>query len=70
MQLRALDAVAEALEGAGEGELLERLRARQAQLQTRQTQLFHRSLRLLRAHPSAAAKNFQEALESLRKLEK
>ena len=68
-KLRALSAIAEALESAGaEEELLERVRIRQAALRTRSARPFHRSLRILRAHPSAAAKNLQEALETLRTL--
>ncbi len=51
-------------------EVLRRIRVREAALQNRSSAPYHRSLRLLRAHPSATAKEFAEALESLKKLGK
>lgn len=69
-RLQALSAIAEALENTGEEELLERIRERKAALRARRSQLYHRSLRILRAHPSAAARELQEALEALRGLDK
>ena len=51
-------------------EAIRRVRAREAALQSRSAAPYHRSLRLLRAHPSASAKDFAEALEALKKLGK
>ena len=51
-------------------EAIRRVRAREAALQNRSAAPYHRSLRLLRAHPSATAKDFTEALETLKKLGK
>ena len=51
-------------------EAIRRVRAREAALQNRSAAPYHRSLRLLRAHPSATAKDFAEALETLKKLGK
>ena len=53
-----------------EEEAIRRVRAREAALQSRSAAPYHRSLRLLRAHPSATAKDFAEALETLKKLGK
>lgn len=70
-KLRALSNIAEVLEKAGgEEELLERLRARQASLRSRTPRLFHRSLRILRANPSAVAGKHREALDALRRLDR
>ena len=51
-------------------EAIRRVRAREAALQNRSAAPYHRSLRLLRAHPSASAKDFGEVLETLKKLGK
>ena len=51
-------------------EAIRRVRAREAALQNRSAAPYHRSLRLLRAHPSATAKEFGEVLETLKKLGK
>lgn len=77
-KLDALDAIAETLESCRQrlpenlrddlDEALESVHTRQAAIRTRTTKAYHQSLRLLRANPSARAKNFQETLESLRKL--
>ena len=52
------------------GELLEKLRSREAVLRTRSSKSYRKSLRILRGNPSARAKDFAEALEALRKLDK
>ena len=78
---QALDGCRERLEGAADltgdvlsqrrqelGELLERLRDREAVIRARSAKSFHRPLRLLESNPSARAKEFAEALETLRKL--
>ena len=52
------------------GELLEKLRSREAVLRTRSAKSYRKSLRILRGNPSARAKDFAEALEALRKLDK
>ena len=49
-------------------EVIQRVREREANLRSRSTAAYHRSLRILRAHPSASAKEFGEALETLKKL--
>lgn len=49
-------------------QLLERLRDREASIRTRTAKRYRQSLRILRGNPSATAKSFSEALESLRKL--
>lgn len=51
-------------------EAIRRVRAREAALQNRSSAPYHRSLRILRAHPSATAKEFGEVLETLKKLGK
>ena len=51
-------------------EIIRRVRTREAALQNRSSAPYHRSLRLLRAHPSASAKEFGEALETLKKMGK
>ena len=66
----AKDLTAEALDArrAEVEQLLERLRNRQDALRTRTAKRYRQSLRILRGNPSASAKAFSEALESLRKL--
>ena len=49
--------------------LLQRVRDRENALRNRSTAVYHRSLRILRAHPSATARGFSEALKALRDLE-
>lgn len=51
-------------------ELIRHVRTREAALQNRSAAPYHRSLRILRAHPSASAKEFGEVLEALKKLGK
>lgn len=51
-------------------EAIRRVRTREAALQNRSSAPYHRSLRILRAHPSATAKDFTEVLEALKKLGK
>ena len=51
-------------------EIIRRIRAREDSLRDRSSAPYHRSLRLLRAHPSASAKEFGEALETLKKMGK
>ena len=78
-RLDALAAIADALERgrakAPEGlqdeldQAMELVRARQATLRTRSPKTFRQSLRILRGNPSAVAKEFQEALDSLRHLD-
>lgn len=51
------------------GDLLEKLRSREAALRTRTARTYRKSLRILRANPSAKAKDFAEALEALRNLD-
>ena len=51
-------------------EAVQRVREREASLQSRSSAPYHRSLRILRAHPSATAKEFGEALEALKTLGK
>ena len=75
----ALSAISEALEDAKAklpanlwdevDEALERVRDRQALLRTRTARSYRRSLRILWANPSASAKEFQETLDALRKLD-
>ena len=50
-------------------EALERVRDHQALLRTRTARSYRRSLRILWANPSASAKEFQETLDALRKLD-
>ena len=78
-RLDALSAIAEALERGRANlpenlrddldEALEKVRARQAALRTRSPKSLRQSLRILRGNPSAVAKEFQEALDSLRHLD-
>ena len=78
-RLDALAAIADALErGRAKApeslqdeldQALELVRARQATLRTRSPKTFRQSLRILRGNPSAVAKEFQEALDSLRHLD-
>lgn len=49
-------------------ETIARLRRREALLRAREPRTYRRSLRILRGNPSAAAREFAEALESLREL--
>ena len=49
-------------------EMLEKLRGRETAIRSRTARSYRQSLRILRGNPSASAKNFSEALESLRKL--
>ena len=51
-------------------EVIQRVRDRESALRTRSAAPYHRSLRLLRAHPSASAKEFGDVLEALKKLGK
>lgn len=49
-------------------EAIARLRRREALLRAREPRTYRRSLRILRGNPSAAAREFSEALEALREL--
>lgn len=51
-------------------EVIQRVREREAGLRGRSAAPYHRSLRILRAHPSASAREFGETLETLKKLGK
>ena len=51
-------------------EAIRRVRDREAAVRSRTAKTYHRSLRLLRAHPSATAKEFAEVLERLKKMER
>ena len=51
-------------------EAMERVRERRGAIRARTAGTYRRSLRLLRGNPSAIAKEFGEALESLRSLDK
>lgn len=66
----ARDLTGEALEArmAEVQQLLEQLRDREAAIRARTAKRYRQSLRILRGNPSATAKAFSEALESLRKL--
>ena len=66
----ARDLTGEALEArmAEVQQLLEQLRDREAVIRARTARRYRQSLRILRGNPSATAKAFSEALESLRKL--
>ena len=66
----ARDLTGEALEArmAEVQQLLEQLRDREAAIRARTARRYRQSLRILRGNPSASAKAFSEALESLRKL--
>ena len=66
----ARDLTGEALEArmAEVQQLLEQLRDREAAIRTRTARRYRQALRILRGNPSATAKSFAEALESLRKL--
>ena len=55
---------------AGLDQAIQRVREREAAVRSRSAAPYHRSLRILRAHPSAASGQFTEALEALKKLEK
>lgn len=83
-KLQSLHAIAEALQahekwqelsGSAQAqrqievaEAMEKLRAREADIRSRTAKSYRSPLRILRANPSAKAKEFSEALESLRKL--
>ncbi len=64
------DMTAEALEErrADIADALEKLRDREAAIRARTVRTYRRSLRILRANPSAMAKEFGEALDALRDL--
>ena len=66
----ARDLTGEALEArmAEVQQLLAQLRGREAAIRARTARRYRQSLRILRGNPSATAKAFSEALESLRKL--
>ena len=66
----ARDLTGEALEArlAEVSQLLEKLRDREADIRIRTAKRYSQALRILRGNPSATAKSFSEALESLRKL--
>ena len=66
----AKDLTGEALEArlAEVSQLLEKLRDREKDIRTRTANHYNQALRILRGNPSATAKAFSEALESLRKL--
>lgn len=66
----ARDVTEESLEArrAEVQQLLDRLRDREASIRARTARRYRQSLRILRGNPSASAKAFAEALESLRKL--
>ena len=66
----ARDLTGEALEArlAETEKLLEQLRDREVAIRTRTARRYRQALRILRGNPSATAKSFAEALESLRKL--
>lgn len=49
-------------------ETMDRIHGRQAAIRSRSPHVYDRSLRILRGNPSARAREFSEALESLRKL--
>lgn len=51
-------------------EVIRRVRARESAIRSGSTAVYHRSLRILRANPSASAKDFSEALAALKKLGK
>ena len=51
-------------------EAIEKVRERKHVIRERTTRTYHRTLRVLRANPSAIAKGFEEVMEILRKLEK
>ena len=66
----AKDLTGEALEArlAEVSQLLEKLRDREEDIRTRTANHYNQALRILRGNPSATAKAFSEALESLREL--
>ena len=49
-------------------EAMDRIHGRQAAIRSRSPHVYDRSLRILRGNPSARAREFSEALESLRTL--
>jgi len=50
-------------------EAVEKLRARQEAVRARTAKAYRQSLRILRGNPSAAARQYPEAMENLRRLE-
>ena len=48
---------------------IEKVRERKHAVRERTARTYHRSLRILRAHPSAIARGFEEAMDALRKLD-
>lgn len=48
---------------------IEKVRDRKHTVRERTARTYHRSLRILRAHPSAIARGFEEAMDALRKLD-
>lgn len=51
-------------------ETIEKVRERKQMVRTRTTRMYQKSLRILRANPTAMAKEFAEAMETLRNLDK
>ena len=49
-------------------EAIERVRDREAAIRARTARTYQKSLRILRANPSAIAREFGEAMDTLRKL--
>jgi len=73
----ATEACRDRLEGSGEAfaekraeldEAVKKLRERQAVIRTRTAKTYRRSLRILRGNPTAMAKQYADAMESLRRL--
>ena len=64
------DLTGEALEErrADLAEAIQRVRDREASVRTRTAKAYRQSLRILRANPSAMAKDFEEAMDTLRRL--
>lgn len=64
------DLTGEALEErrADLAEAIQRVRDREASVRTRTARAYRQSLRILRANPSAMAKDFEEAMDTLRRL--
>lgn len=64
------DLTAEALDERSQDltEAIQRVREREASVRARTAKTYQRSLRILQGNPSAMAKEFQEAMETLRKL--
>ncbi|MPN06119.1 hypothetical protein SDC9_153374 [bioreactor metagenome] len=73
----ATEACRDRLEGSGEAfaqkraeldEAVEKLRERQTVVRARTAKTYRRSLRILRGNPTAMAKQYADAMESLRRL--